>query len=377
MIKKNLFLLFCFYLFVIQIWICGLFWHDNKFFILAAINFVIMALILLCTKNSDWNAVQTKNTEKIGDTHHKEFEVRETTHTPVSAHRINQWKKKVVSNIWFFIISVLAWLFARFRIWNIATHLKILVCVAWAFLVYIILWSIFGSKIFRSKLSVLFIFCLIMAWIRSIVNMFNLLWNIWKLDTDTNTWSASNQTWTSFVDEKEVINTWIIDNSVDTWMILSWTNSGDVVTWEIADENTWMDIKDENTNDDNVNEDNTAKIKYSWWDNSLATFTDVLKFLLKDTTLRTDTKVAFQNISKTNADYPYFRTAYEKKMIWTDIQPNQKPSCETFVVMKWLVEWWSVWTYSNIKQAYWQYAKENWKLPNCKYWSNIKIWEMK
>jgi hypothetical protein len=90
-----------------------------------------------------------------------------------------------------------------------------------------------------------------------------------------------------------------------------------------------------------------------------------------------DTKVAFKNISKTNADYPYFRTAYEKKMIWTDIQPNQKPSCETFVVMKWLAEWWKVWTYSNIKQAYWQYAKENWKLPNCKYWSNIKIWEMK
>ena len=372
MIKKNLFLLFCFYLFVIQIWICGIFWHDNKFFVLAAINLVIMLLILIFTKNSDESNTQTKNTEKAHNTHHKEYEVKEWEYTPVSVHRVNQWKKKSVSNIRFFIISVLAWIFAWFWICDMATHLKLLICTAWAFLVYLLLWSIFGSKIFKTKLSILYIFCLIMAWIWSIINMFNLLWNMNGWDTDINTWSVSDKTWTVFVDEKEVINTWIIDNSVDTWMILSWTNSGDIITGEVAIENTWTEIKQELTD-----EENTGTIRYSWWDNSLATFTDVLKFLLKDTTLLKDTKVAFKNVSKSNADYPYFRTAYEKKMIGTDIQPNQKPSCETFVVMKWLVEWWKVWTYSNIKQAYWQYASSNWKLPNCKYWSNIKIWEMK
>lgn len=330
-----------------------------------------MIILLIFVFSNKWSSDEKTawNTSKSVNNESRWHEVREVEQNVIRHQKVRQWKKLWVSNIWFFIIAVLAWVFARFRIWDIATHLKLLACTAWSFVIYIILWSIFGSKIFRTKLSVLYIFCLILGWIRSIINMFNLSHNIntWNIENN----SGSNiETWiTVIIDENELLNTWDSDNSVSTWSLLSWDDMSDI-TW---DNNTWT-IE---TWTQDVENTNSETIKYSGNESSLATFTDVVKFLLKDTTLLKDTKVSFKNISKTNVDYPYFRTAFEKKMIGTDIQPNQKPSCETFVVMKWLAEWWNVWTYSNIKQAYWQYASSNGKLPDCKYWNNIKIWEMK
>lgn len=367
MIKKNLFILLCLYLFAVQPSICGLLWGDNRFFWLAIPNFIVILLILILSNKWKWEKIEEWHHNPVNINESKLYEMKDTETKIIKNKKIRQWKKINISNIRFFIIAVLIWVFVYLSLWTIVSHLKLLISVVCSFIAYILLWSIFSTKIFKTKLSVVYIILLILSWIRSIISMFNLVDNInisWEL---AETWAINE-----LIDEKDLVMTWIIDNSVDTWMILSWTNSGETIIWEIILEKTWTEIIE-----DNLDEDNLETIKYSWWDSSLATFTDVLKFLLKDTTLLRDTKVAFQNISKTNPDYPYFRTAYEKKMIWTDIQPNQKPSCETFVVMKWLAEWWSVWTYSNIKQAYWQYASTNGKLPDCKYWSNIKIWEMK
>jgi len=37
-------------------------------------------------------------------------------------------------------------------------------------------------------------------------------------------------------------------------------------------------------------------------------------------------------------NYPYYRTAYDKKMIGKTINPEKELFCETYVVMKGLVE---------------------------------------
>jgi hypothetical protein len=63
-------------------------------------------------------------------------------------------------------------------------------------------------------------------------------------------------------------------------------------------------------------------------------------------------------------------------MIWTDINPDKNTLCETYIVMKWLAEWRNVWNYSNIKEAYRNYAKNHNMLPNCKYWTYVTLWDL-
>lgn len=165
------------------------------------------------------------------------------------------------------------------------------------------------------------------------------IFNFWSGDDfDDLTWD---------VIEENLVITWDIENSVSDLTGLN----------EELDENTWEIIDDFGQEDLDT----------------LATFADVIKYLLKDGILSTKTDLSFSYIWKSNPDYAYYKTAYEKKMIWKDLQPTKNLLCETYVVMKWLVEEWNVWKYSDIKQAYWNYAKNNWLLPDCQYGKYITL----
>ena len=361
MIKKNLFLLFCFYLFVVQSAICWFLRHDCNFFRLACINFLVFIVIAIFSKEENENVDSKGTTHKINA--NKEFEVKEEK---TVVKRVSQWKKYPISNIRFFIIAVLVWIFLRLWLSDTIMHLRLIISIAWSFVIYLLLWAIFWSKIAKTKITLLYVVLLILSWIRSIINFFDLVWNIDQIFSNQNTWEVLE-----IVNEEDVLWTGIIDNSVEelSWDNLTWElYSGDVLSWEYL---SWGSENIETF------EENTWNTLDLWDPNQLATFREVLKFLFTNTTLDTNTNVSFKNVSKLDENYAYFRTAYDKKMIWTDIIPTQKPTCETFVVMKWLNEWWNVWSYSNIKDAYWKYASANWKLPGCKYWSYIKIWEMK
>jgi hypothetical protein len=76
-------------------------------------------------------------------------------------------------------------------------------------------------------------------------------------------------------------------------------------------------------------------------------------------------------------DYPYYRTAYWLGMIGKNLNPSKSLLCETYVVMQWLVEKWNIPSYSDIKQAYWNYAKNNNKLPSCSYWKFLTLADLK
>jgi hypothetical protein len=60
-------------------------------------------------------------------------------------------------------------------------------------------------------------------------------------------------------------------------------------------------------------------------------------------------------------------------MIWTNTDPSKIVSCETFITMKWLLEWRNVWTYSKdeIKTVYRNKATQLWKLNWCKKWAYV------
>ena len=61
------------------------------------------------------------------------------------------------------------------------------------------------------------------------------------------------------------------------------------------------------------------------------------------------------------------------RMIGSDTDPSKIVSCETYITMKWLAEWWNVWSYvkSEIKSAYWKKASELWELNWCTKWSYV------
>ena len=176
-----------------------------------------------------------------------------------------------------------------------------------------------------------------------------------------NFWSPEefdNLTWENFEEDIVIPEEDIVIPEED--IIVNSDIDGDILTWIEEDlDGTWLQDFWEVWND--IDSDD------------LVTFADVIKYLLRDEKLSTKTDVKFSFIWKSNPDYPYYVTAYEKKMIWKDLQPTKNLMCETFVVMKGLVEEWKVGTYTDIKQAYWNYAKNNWLLPSCQYWEYVTL----
>ena len=166
---------------------------------------------------------------------------------------------------------------------------------------------------------------------------------------------------------------------VDTWAVyvFEWT-------WEVIS-NSWddvgvLDTSAENVdmgdtqNDENIKgDDNEEDVLTPEEAKKQVTMWEAIKSLLEWTTLSTKTNSTFKYVSKSNALYPYFKTAQEKWMIGSDTDPSKIVSCETYITMKWLAEWWNVWSYvkSEIKSAYWKKASELWELNWCTKWSYV------
>ena len=197
----------------------------------------------------------------------------------------------------------------------------------------------------------LYLILLVLSLLWSIVSLLNIDFSVFKFWT----WEETSQNFGEEVVWEEKIIWNLSDELEFFWENLESTWDENIV-WEeqLGWESFWEDV-------DNVDLD------------ALATFADVIKYLLKDETLSTKTNLSFDYIWKSNPDYPYYMTAYEKKMIWKDLQPTKNLMCETFVVMKWLAEEWKVWTYTDIKQAYRNYAKNNGLLPDCQYGKYVTL----
>lgn len=163
-------------------------------------------------------------------------------------------------------------------------------------------------------------------------------------------------------DTENLINTWDVENSeIDT------QNSEPENDVEPANNVESQDTVEDQTPELSPEE---AKKQVTMW--------EAVKSLLAWTTLSTKTNTTFKYVSKSNELYPYFKTAQEKWMIGTDADPTKIISCETFITMKWLAEWWNVWSYvkSEIKSAYWKKATELWKLNGCQKWKYVTKWNL-
>jgi len=154
--------------------------------------------------------------------------------------------------------------------------------------------------------------------------------------------------------------TWVIENEIvetDTWIVKNVEPEIEVQPEPVVNQITALS-------------DEEAKKQVTMW--------EAIKSLLVWATLSTKTNVSFKYVSKSNELYPYFKTAQERWMIWTDTDPNKIVSCETFVTMKWIREWRDVWNYSksNVKAVYWNKAEQMWKLNGCEKWKYVTKWNL-
>ena len=319
--KKNLFLLFIFYFFVLQPIFIGLLWWETKFYWLALINCVFICLIAFFARDGSSSADE-KSQWKYESAMKKESEFK-------------------MGHIWIFVISLLFWILVAFWLKDVALYLRVWAWILWAIIVFLFGGLIFNYRAFRVWEWKFYLILLILALIRSMIKLLNIDFSMFKFKSAE---EIDNLTW-------EVVGENIV---IPEEKIIIQDNTGDILTWV----------------DGEISEDLWDLVEVFWEDvdlDSLATFADVIKYLLKDEKLSTKTDLSFSYIWKSNPDYAYYRTAYEKKMIWKDLQPTKNLMCETFVVMKWLVEEWNVWKYTDVKQAYWNYARTNWLLPDCQY----------
>lgn len=95
---------------------------------------------------------------------------------------------------------------------------------------------------------------------------------------------------------------------------------------------------------------------------------DVVKYLISTYSIPLVSKkdVRFSNVSTTSPDYPYMRTAYAQKLIWSSTSTTKLMLCDTYIVMKGILEKWDVsYSKANVMQKYRDYAQTNNKLNGC------------
>lgn len=186
----------------------------------------------------------------------------------------------------------------------------------------------------------------VFEWTGEVIN------DTWDMTLDE-TWDIESENWieenAEWIDETN--NTWIIENS------------------ELVNE-AQPEVQPEIVAQPEVREETTTPTLSAEELNKKVTMWEAIKSLLAWSTLSTKTNVTFKFVARSNELYPYFKTAQEKWMIWTDTDPNKLVSCDTYITLKWLREWRNVgyYTKNTVKSVYWDKAVELWKLNWCKKW---------
>ena len=306
--------------------------------------------------------------------------------TPKKRRREIAWGQWLVLLLTLGVAAIIAWTLWEF-LWN--WWIAIALFLWW--ILYLVIGKLFdingfynAKKLFTNWLYIVLIIAWIGYWIYASQGDNSL--NIIK---DNVVSYVQNR----FKSEKEDVDVSEIDNVWDEIYVFEWT--GEVITdiednAEIVDE-TWVienEVEIENTEIDTwITENVEPKVEVqpeSIVENQTpslseeeakkqVTMGEAIKSLLAWATLSTKTNVSFKYVSKSNELYPYFKTAQEKWMIGTDTDPSKLLSCDTYITMKWIWEWWDVWTYSknNVKAVYWAKAEQLWKLNGCQKWKYV------
>ena len=336
-----------------------------------------------------WDENEEESAEKLGEKS-EEKPMKETVSipkivqpiawhsTPKKRKKESRWGQRVILLLTLAIAAVIAW-----TLWEFLENRWIAIALFLGWILYLVIGKLFdvngffnAKKLFTNRLYII----LILAWI---------WYGVYTMQQEDKSilppdfWEKVSSYIKNFFkhEEPEPIDTSAIYIFEWTWEVI--TNTWDS---EILD-NTWVvenaEINNENCEPENEDEPEVpaenetpeltpeeAKKQVTMW--------EAIKAILAWATPSTKTNSTFKYVSKSNELYPYFKTAQEKWMIGTDVDPSKIVSCETYITMKWLAEWWSVWSYAKgeIKSAYWKKATELWKLNGCQKWKYVTKWNL-
>ena len=81
--------------------------------------------------------------------------------------------------------------------------------------------------------------------------------------------------------------------------------------------------------------------------------------------LSKSTTSKFTYVAQNSPEYPYMKTALEKRMIGTATNPNDTVSCDVYMVFKGIALNWAIEKTSNLKNDYRNVAENKWLLNGC------------
>ena len=342
------------------------------------------------TENSEENTEAEKLGEKTEEKPMKETVTIPKIVQPLTWHQApkkrkkeSRWGQRLILLLTLAIAAVIAW-----TLWEFLWNRWIAIALFLGRILYLVIGKLFdvnwffnAKRLFTNRLYIILIIAWIGYWAYAMQQedkSFNLLptwWSDKAIEYVKGLFKHEEAEpidataiyvfeWTGEViantGDSEILNsTWVVENvEIETW-------DNEVVNQEIEAE---PEVKTEEAVPELTPEE--AKKQVTMW--------EAIKSILAETTLSTKTNSTFRYVSKSNELYPYFKTAQEKWMIGTDADPSKIVSCETYITMKWLAEWWNVWTYAKgeIKSAYWKKATELWVLNWCQKWKYVTKWNL-
>ena len=417
MLKKNLFFLVIFYLFVLQVALIGLLFSVPQFYILAGVN--LGALVVLLGLHSFFSK---KKDEEIWD---KPF-VREVSYT--EKEEVKDEEKVSESNIENIKIKInrtrtkpvakgsalyrfLAFLFALVGFWGILFILWDIVdfgaMILWAFCMIIFLLVAFKganlrNKSFFASVYVLIFLCLgiLGVWglftpdsvtlredIKDSITTFiaGLKWNVPEKKTE----KADQDQLSGYVFE----GTGSITNVVLSGKESSESLTGDIPTTPVVLTGNQTPAAQSGTTTQTTSQtgasvqattgaQNTVSAtetqnsaKNSSDENAEVTMIEAIKHLIVANAipLSTSKSVNFTHVAKTSKDYPYMKTALEKKMIWSTTNPYTVLSCDVYIVMRGLAEGRSVAKGDDVKWNYRKVATAKNELNGCQQGAKLTV----
>lgn len=325
---------------------------------------------------------EEKNEEKKSEKVMKETVSIPKIVKPLTSHNTQKRRKKEVKwgqRVILILTLALSGLIARVlqEFFGIRSAV---IAVLIGYILYLLIWKIFdvnwfyvAKKLFTNWLYIV----LILAWIWYCVYTMQQEDKDFKLFPEGRTDTVISYVKNRFKWEEDVVNPY-------TWAVYVFEWTGEVIS-------TYVEPVEENNQEENLEwdnmvesgdvadltiDENQAPVISDEESKEQVTMWDAIKALLAWTTLSTSKNVQFTYVSTSNELYPYFKTAYDKKMIWKSTNPSNIVSCDTYITMKWILEWRSVGNYSEIKAAYRTKANELWKLNWCEKWAYLTKWNL-
>lgn len=330
--KKNLFLLFSVYFFVIQPLVIWALWGQANFFRLGGINFLAIILIGIV-----YNTLQG-GVEKMPE--HEKHPVQEAktpahehVHAAVKSHK-KRWELAFPALLSLIVAAII---FFMFQYKSATIEVMFLLAIIIGFIVFVIVTLIFKHRITKWFWSLLWTKLYI---ILLIIGLAWTAYGYYKVHTEFNASLTDYLAQNLLGEERIPTDIYVYTGE---WTVLgSWlwntTLPGDVSTDVIVQETGTVITNNEQltTNNEQLTGNN----------DSIATtpgnqkLIDAVSYLLKKYTipLVTTKNVRFTYVSSTSPYYPEWRTAYANKLIGTSTNPTKYIICDSYIVMKWLLE---------------------------------------